>query len=303
MDERLPKSLLHPRAGHPSMADISTWASLLFTPGNRPDLAAKAPRFGADAVIVDLEDAVPLAERDQARANIPAMTQSLQAAGIGTCVRVNAGLREQVHDLEAAVCSGLEAVMIPKAENAAAIKAAAEILESLEQERGLPATGIRMIALIETARGVMAAEEIAGASPRLSALALGPEDLALDLGVEPTAEVLTEPLRQLIWAARAHQRQVFGHVESIGLIDDIARLERSLETAARLGADGALCIHPQQVARANQAFGITEAALAWAKQILAQANRAEGVSRVAGTMVDRPVIERAERILRRCNGA
>lgn len=280
------------------MADMATWTALLFVPANRSDLVGKVPRSGADAVILDLEDAVPAAERADARSGIAAATVSLRAAGLGTCVRVNAGLRDQVRDLEAAVVEDLDAIMVPRAEDAAAIAAAAEILLSLETERGLPPGQIGIIALIETARGVMAAAEIATASPRLRALALGPEDLALDLGVEPVAETLTEPLRQLVWAARAQGLGVFGHVERIGLIHDLERLEGSLETAARLGVDGALCIHPAQVKVLQRTLGVSEAERSWAERILTEADTQGGVSRVAGEMVDRPVIERARRLLR-----
>lgn len=170
----------------------SGWRSLLFVPILNRAVLEKAASRGADALILDLEDAVAPGQKAEARALAPDAIALLASQGADVLVRINAGLRDQVRDLEACVRPGLKAVVLPKAEVPERLRQVEELLMELEAEAGMPIGQVRIVALVESARGLLAAPELAKASSRIVALALGPEDLALDMGGEPDAELLLE---------------------------------------------------------------------------------------------------------------
>lgn len=275
------------------------WRSLLFVPADNERLLEKAGRRGADACILDLEDAVAPERRPAARAALPEAVARLAADGVAVLVRVNAGTRAQVHDLEAAVGPALAGIVLPKVEHAHEPLVTDGVLTDLEAERGLEPGGVPVIGMIESARGLLAAGELAAATPRLAALALGPEDLALDLGGEPGAALLTEPARRVAWAARASGIAAIGFPGSIGNYTDIGRLATELETAQGLGFSGALCIHPAQIEPIHAAFAVSEADLDWARRVIDAAPADGAVFSVDGRMVDRPVLLRAGALLAR----
>ncbi|WP_440996822.1 HpcH/HpaI aldolase/citrate lyase family protein [Arhodomonas sp. SL1] len=276
------------------------WRSLLFVPADNERLLAKAGSRGADACILDLEDAVAPEHRPAARDGLPGAMERLAANGVAVLVRVNAGLRDQVRDLEAAVGPALAGIVLPKLEHSHQPVVTDGLLGELEAERGLSAGGLPLIGMIETARGLLAAAELADASERIVALALGPEDLALDLGGSPDRALLTEPARRMAWTARAAGVEALGFPGSIGNYSDLPRLREDLVAARALGFSGAFCIHPAQIDPIHEAFSVGEAELAWARRIV-EAAPSEGarVFSVDGQMVDRPVLERARAILAR----
>lgn len=262
--------------------------SALFVPGNRPERFAKAASSGAHVVIIDLEDAVPVDEKAMARDEAVA---ALRAGTIANAlVRVNVvGSAEYEQDIEAllAVASrgdhGLVGIMIPKAEDDRA-------LELLAQR--LPAS-VRLVPLIESATGLMNAVALARVS-QVARLAFGAIDLALDLNSSPEDQYLAYARTHLVVASRV--ARVAAPLDSPSLdIRDTAAVSASARHARNFGFGGKLCIHPAQLTPVHDAFAPTEAEIAWALLI---AGAPDGASQISGQMVDRPVLERAQRILR-----
>ena len=260
----------------------------------------RAAARGADAVILDLEDGVAEGDRPAVRDRLPGAIAHLHGEGASVLVRVNSGLLALYRDLAACVRPGLRAVVLSKAERPERVAMVAELLADLEAEAGLPLGETDLIPLIETAAGLLAAPALAVASHRVTALAFGGEDLALDLGGEPSPALLTEPARQLVWAARAGGRAALGLPGSIGNISDPDRLRAELDTAARLGCVGALCVHPAQIDACHAAFAVSAREVEQARRIIEGFERAgTAVCVVDGQMVDRPVVSRARTTLAR----
>lgn len=278
----------------------AAWRSLLFVPGNAPEKLAKAAGRGADAIIIDLEDAVSLADKSSARAGLPDHVAVLAGQGVDVLVRINAPWRMAVADLTAAVRPGVAALMVPKAEDPARLAVLAAMLAEWEDAAGLPAGGIGLLPLVETPAGILRAAEIA-AAPRLIGLTFGSEDFSAALGVDPTPLVLDHPCRQLALAAAAHGLPAFGLPLSLAQFRDLDAYAAGATQARALGLSGGLCIHPAQVPVLNRCFQPTEAQLTAAHAIMAlweeaQA-RGQAVAALNGAMIDRPVVERARRLL------
>lgn len=278
------------------------WRSLLFVPADNEARCAKAGRAGADAVILDLEDGVALANKPSARARIAALARSIAAEGCEVVVRINTDWRSAFADIDAAITADVCAVMIPKVENASRLVALADMIAEVEAERGLPVGRIGLLALIESPSALPHLPDIARA-PRVSALALGTEDFCLALGVAPTPDALDLPSRQIALAAAGHGCASYAVPISIASFKDTDAYTAAAERAKAYGVTGALCIHPIQVAAANACFAPTPAAIAEAEQVMtlwAQA-QAQGRSVIAheGRMIDLPVVERARRLLAR----
>ncbi|MFM7067502.1 MAG: HpcH/HpaI aldolase/citrate lyase family protein [Gammaproteobacteria bacterium] len=275
--------------------------SFLFAPGNHERRAAKVFQSGAEVAILDLEDAVAVDEKIAAR---DAVVRALQAprACLGF-VRVNAP--ETVWcwgDLHAVVGPGLDGLMVPKAEDAAALQALDWVLTQLERERGLAAGGLCLLPIIETARGERALEAIAGASPRVRRLAFGGADYSLDLGLQWTAgEQEFDYLRaRLVHVSRA--AGLAPPVDTVTVqVKEPERFRASSARARQFGLHGKLLIHPDQVPLCHEAFAPTAAEVARARRIIEAfaAAEAEGIAslRVDGEFIDYPVVEKARRVL------
>jgi citrate lyase subunit beta/citryl-CoA lyase len=274
-----------------TQAMIARSASWLFVPGSRPERFDKAARAGADQVIVDLEDAVAPARKASAR---DAVAEWL-ARGGHAWVRVNAcGTRWHEHDLSVlAGCGGLRGVMVPKAEDPAALGRIARELRP----------GTPILAVVETAVGVRDAAAVA-ACPAVSGLAFGSIDLALDVDAAETDEALLFARSALVIAARA--ASLPAPIDGVSVdTTDTAAVRRDAARARSLGFGGKLCIHPAQVEPVNSAFSPDPADLEWARRVLAAASQhgggelAEGAFHIDGRMIDTPVLERARRIVAR----
>lgn len=257
--------------------------SYLFVPGDRPERFAKAVTSGADAVIVDLEDAVAPAAKARARAEVAAWLQ----AGNGPIVlRINgADTPWFADDLRVAGERGVAAVMLAKCEAADAL---ARVRAAAPEAALLP--------LVETAAGIDRLREIALA-PGVQRLAFGAIDLALDLGV--LDEAALAPLRlQLVLASRL--AQLAPPIDGVcTAIDDAQTLAAETERAHRLGFGAKLAIHPRQVPVIHAALAPSAEEVAWAERVLAAAAQAQGAAvAVDGRMVDKPVVERARFLLR-----
>lgn len=267
--------------------------SWLFTPADNPRLLARAHERGADVVLLDLEDAVAPERKAHARAALPDAVARLVAAGARVAVRVNSGLFDLAADLMAVRQTAAEVLVLPKVTSP-------EILRLVDEALG--PSPCRLVALIESAAGLLNAQAIAHA-PRLAALAFGTEDFSADLGISPTPETLTAPAQALVLAARAAGVDALGFPGSIADVADLARFEASAALGQRLGFDGVLCIHPGQVEVVNRLYCPTPEALNEATRLVAAYEAAGGGAVLhEGRMIDPPVVARALRLLRRSPG-
>lgn len=277
--------------------------SLLYTPGSSMKMLTKAESSTADAVIMDLEDAVSVTEKDSARANVTEMIPRLRREQREVIVRVNAmdsawGLR----DLLAVIPQRPDAVIVPKADERALITADS-VITAIESESGLAHGAVKLIPLFETTESIVHAYDILGASPRIDGVQLGAEDLTKEQEIERTAQgAEIEYARQtLAFAARAR---------GIDIIDtpytgvrDLDGLRRDAEHAKAVGFTGKTCIHPDHIATVNEVFSPSAEAVEHSRGVVAalEQGAAEGRGAVMynGKMVDAPVAERARRILER----
>lgn len=258
--------------------------SLLFAPGSDERKLAKALASAADAVVCDLEDAVAPADKEAAR-DVVASTLASAEPGPARLVRANAaGTAWFEDDLAFAAGLELDALVLPKATPEAVELAGSD--------------GPPLVAIVETAMGLRQAYEIA-AEPRVAALLLGSVDLAAEVGLEPrpdAQEILYARSKVAIDSAAAGLRGPFDVVHLD--FGDEAGLEEQCRLARALGFRGKACIHPAQVETINRVFAPSDDEIAWARRIVeAFETQSEGVLAVNGTMVDRPVVERARRIL------
>jgi citrate lyase subunit beta/citryl-CoA lyase len=267
----------------------------------------KVGQCGADAVILDLEDAVPIAEKAATRAAVHAAVQR-----IATCpvyVRINplvasTGFSQPIGaaDLQAIVCQELAGIILPKVEAASQVQHAERLLATLEQERGLNAGAIDLIPIIETAGGVHRAYEIAAAGTRLRRLAFGAGDFTRDIGVRwSRREVESQYARSaLVIASRAAGLEA--PLDSVWVdLRDQRGLVRSARLAKQLGFQGKMCIHPGQVEPVNAVFSPTPEEVAAARRVIEVFRHAEtqGLASIQldGQFIDYPIVEAAQRLL------
>jgi citrate lyase subunit beta/citryl-CoA lyase len=282
--------------------------SMLFTPGHRPDLIVKASRSVADAVIVDLEDAVATSAKEQARSNLASLPES----AIPFFVRVN-GVETGLlwDDIVAAVQAGVAGVILPKAEDRNVMLKTCGALSAMETASDQPEGSIALIPMIETAVGVQNAFEILGGCPRVEAVMFGSGeqgDLVADLGVqwEPTGTGLHYARSRVLLAARAagvpHPMDgVFMNFRD----QDALRVESQL--ARRMGYVAKLAIHPAQVGVINEVFTPSPEEVAHHRAILEAFEKAEakGTASIGadGRMVDYAVVRTARSVLARAEAA
>lgn len=274
------------------------WRSMLFLPIRLVD---RAKNTGADAIILDLEDAVAPNAKDAVRAQLPEAIDAVAAQGLDVTVRINRPWRLAVKDIEAAVSKNTTALLLPMTDTAAHVKEVAKVVSEIEAEKGLPLGHTLLCPLIETAEGFLNAREIAKADPRMISLSLGSEDFALSMGMEADPETLYAPKQMVIACARAAGLTPMGFIGSIAEFRDMDKLYEIMRRSKRAGFKGASCIHPNQVKACNEVFGPSEAEIAQAKKIVDAYDAAlaagEGAITVDGIMVDVPVADRARAVL------
>ncbi|MCA8930036.1 MAG: CoA ester lyase [Alphaproteobacteria bacterium] len=278
--------------------------TLLFTPGNHPRKVAKVFAAGADAVILDLEDAVAIAEKPATR---QAVVAALRARPVPRrplgYVRVNALSTPFAYgDFQAVVGPWLDGIVLPKVESAAELATAEWLLAQCEREAGLAPGSIDLIPIIETARAEQALDAIAAAATRVRRLSFGAGDYTLDIGREwSLGEGELLPMRhRMVSVSRAAGLEppldsVFIHLR------ETEAFQASCATVRGLGFQGKLCIHPDQIAAANAAFTPTADQVAHAEKIVAAFAAAEAAGsasiQVEGYFVDYPIVEKARRTL------
>ena len=268
--------------------------SALFVPLADERFLAKAHERGADALLLDLEDSVPPAQKAEARARLPQAARRLADAGAAVMVRVNNDAQHLSDDLKAAVQARAAAVFLPKTESADQVKAASFLLEGCE-------AGV--VAMLESPASVLEAPALARAGGRLAGLAFGSEDYCGLLGVASDKAALDWPAQLVATAARARGLAAFGLPGPVSEIADMDAYTRLLEKSKAMGYTGCLCIHPKQVLAANRVHSPTETELALAREIVqafdAAVKDGRGAFALHGRMIDAPVAEQARATLAR----
>jgi citrate lyase subunit beta/citryl-CoA lyase len=272
------------------------WRSLLFVASDDRVRLQKIAERGADAVILDLEDAVLPERKPAARDGLAEVIAALAENSCLIVVRINSAWRDVYADLAVAVCAGVAAIMVPKVENSGRLAVIAEMVAEFAQTAGVPVPGL--IALVESPAGLAAIDAIADVDSVIG-LALGSEDFSLSLGVSPSAEALDLPCRVMALAAARRGLIALGLPISIATIDDQVAWQAAVRTARAIGLTGALCIHPRQIAAVNQGFAWSAAEIAAAARVVAAWDAAggAGVIQLDGRMVDLLVVLAARRTL------
>ncbi len=280
---------------------LPVWRSALYVPANVPRFVDGAHKRGADAIIVDLEDSVPLAERPAARRDLAATAENVSRGGADVIVRINRPWRQTMLDLEAAISPRVKALAVTKVDSADHIRLIAEVVSELEAERGMAAGATQFIAMIETPAAWFKMPDIATADRRIVALTLGGEDFALTMGMLPTAEALFMPKQQLAIAARAAGILPLGFIGTVADYQDLDAFRQTVRRSRRLGFRGASVIHPAQIPILNEEFSPGADEVASAKKIVAAYDEAVAAGRgsisVDGKMIDVPVVLRAQELL------
>jgi citrate lyase subunit beta/citryl-CoA lyase len=285
------------------LSEPPVWRSLLYVPANVERFIDSAHRRSADAIILDLEDSVPQAERPRARKNLQASAVNVARGGADVVVRINRPWRQTMLDLEAAISPAVQALAVTKADSADHVRLISEVVSELETERGMALGSTRFIVMIETAEAFFRMPEIARADPRIAAMTLGGEDFALSVGMLPEAEGLFMPKQTLAIAARAAGIMPLGFIGTVADYKDLDAFRQTVRRSRRLGFLGASVIHPSQIAILNEEFAPSADEIDSARRIVtayAQAV-AEGRGSIAvdGKMIDVPVVARAEQTLQR----
>jgi len=273
--------------------------SVLFTPGDRGEMQRKAVEFDADTVVFDLEDGVAPSHLTDAREMVKETLATADSSS-ELCVRVNADPETAAADLDGVLRDGHhpDSVMLPKTASADAVAR----LDQQLHERDCRAS---VLALIESAAGVLHAEEIAS-RPRTDCLLFGAEDLTADTGgmrTDAGTEVLTARSTVVLAATAASIDAVDTHYPDIG---DLDGLRADASFALELGYDGKMALHPEQVSVINDAFTPSEERIEWARRIVQAIEETDGdqaVYVVDGEMVDAPQIKQARTILDRARAA
>lgn len=267
--------------------------SLLYVPAHSTRFIAKAHERGADAIILDLEDAVPEAEKTAARDSLPATVAAVTRSGAIAFVRVNAGTRQR-DDSVAAARAGAFGLFVPKAGDPAALDGLAAALRV--EEAALGRAELPVIAMIEDPAAMLDARAIARAG-RVLGLVFGAEDFTASSGGTPTPDVLRYPKLAVHYAAKAEGKLSLGLLHSVADYADLEALAAAAREARAHGFDGATCVHPSAVPVLNLAFAPTDAERDWAARVLAAAETRDAAFAFDGRMVDAPVLARARRIL------
>jgi citrate lyase beta subunit len=282
--------------------------ALLYMPGDEMRKILKATTLGVDCICMDIEDGVAMNRKTEARETIIEALQTLDFGKAERLVRINPIGSDLVEeDLRAVLPARPDGLVIPKVGEAQQLKWVSDKITEVEREHGWPEGRIVLIALIETARGVVNLKEIVQASPRLQALIFGAEDLAGDIGAVRTREG---------WEIFYARSAVVTHAAAFGLqaldmvfmdLQDIDELRAESAQAARMAYTGKQAIHPNQVDPIQEAFTPSEEAIAHARRVVeaAEQHQEEGVGAFAldGKMIDAPVVRAAKWVLDRARAA
>lgn len=278
--------------------------AVLFMPGDDQHKISKAAALAVDSVIMDLEDGVAFNRKAEARQTIVHALSQLDFGPRERLVRINSpSTAFEIDDLDAVLPARPDGIVIPKVEGADQVQYVCDIIAQAELASGWEAGTIRVLAIIETARGVLNLRDIAGADPRLDALMFGAEDLAGDMGATRTPEgwEVFYARSAVVLAAAAYGIQAIDTV--FVTLDNLEGLRRETQQALAMGYAGKMAIHPRQVPVITEVFTPSDAAVANARRLIeahaAHQAAGSGVFVWEGRMVDMPMIRAAERVLAR----
>ncbi len=276
--------------------------TMMYIPGNNAGMIKDGHIYGADSIMFDLEDSVSLNEKDSARFLVYNALKSIDYEGIETVVRIN-GLDTPFgrEDLEAIVRAQPDVIRLPKTEVAQDIKDVENIVEKIERETGIPVGKTKLMAAVETALGVINSVDIARSSKRLIGIALGAEDFVTDMKTvrSPEGIELLAARSQVLLAARAAGIYALDTVYSD--VNNEEGFANEVNLIKQLGFDGKSVINPRQIQPVHDIYTPSEKEIEKAIRVIAASKKAEkkglGVVSLDGKMVDKPIIERARRVL------
>ena len=270
----------------------------MYCPGDSPGKMTNAGVYGADGLVLDLEDSVREEDKDEARLLVAEALKGHDFGETTLAVRINAlGSPWWQDDLRAVIPAGATIIRLPKVERAETVMQVCALLDELERENGLAPGNVSLQCILETPLGVEAAFSIGSATPRVESLSFGAEDYCTAVGIQRGGPeyALDYPRSRIVSAAAARGIASYDTVWSA--YEDLEGLRRDAERARSLGFDGKSLIHPGQIDVINEVFSYSAEEIAWAEKIMAGAGTAGGVTGVDGTMVDAPVLRRAQRIV------
>lgn len=275
--------------------------TMMFVPGANAAMLRDAPLYGADSIMFDLEDAVSLKEKDSARTLVHFALKTFDYSNVETVVRINSLEAGGAQDVEAMVLAGVEVIRLPKTETAQDILDVDAVITSVEKDNQIPVGTTKMMAAIESAEGVLNAREIAKASERLIGIALGAEDYVTNMKTKryPDGQELFFARNMILHAARAAGIAAIDTVYSN--VDNVEGFQNEVQQIKQLGFDGKSVINPRQIPLVNAIYTPTDKEIQNAKEVIWGIREAEakgsGVISVNGKMVDKPIVERAQRVI------
>ena len=275
--------------------------TMMFVPGANAAMLRDAPLYGADSIMFDLEDAVSLKEKDAARTLVHFALKTFDYSAVETVVRINGLDTVGKQDIEAVVLAGVNVIRLPKTETAQDIIDVDEAITLVEESNQIPVGTTKMMAAIESAEGVLNAREIAQASTRLIGIALGAEDYVTNMKTKryPDGQELFCARNMILHAARAAGIAAIDTVYSD--VDNVEGFQAETNLIKQLGFDGKSVINPRQIPLVNAIYAPTEKEIQHAKEVIWAINEAEakgsGVISLNGKMIDKPIVERAQRVI------
>ncbi|MDA9462179.1 Citrate lyase beta chain [Enterococcus mundtii 3F] len=273
----------------------------MFVPGANAAMLRDAPLYGADSLMFDLEDAVSLKEKDSARLLVHMALKTFDYSKVETVVRINALTAGGDQDIEAMVLAGIDVIRLPKTETAQDIIEVDQVITTVEETYKIPVGTTKMMAAIESAEGVLNAREIAKASKRLVGIALGAEDYVTNMKTQryPDGQELSFARNMILHSARAAGIAAIDTVYSD--VENVEGFQAEVRLIKQLGFDGKSVINPRQIPLVHAIYEPTEKEIQAAKEVIWGIQEAEakgsGVISVNGKMVDKPIVERAERVI------
>jgi len=283
--------------------ELPVWRSLLYVPVNVEKFIDKAHTRGADVLQLDLEDAVPPAEKEKARTLVEKNAARVRRGGADVVVRINQPIALAVRDIEHSICPDVDGIAITKADSASHVRLLDQLVTELEIKRGMKVGHTKFLVMIETADAFSRIDEIPRASTRTVGMLIGGEDFALDLNAQPDDEVLLAPKARMIIAARAAGVMPLGFIGTVADFSDWDKFRLMVRRARRFGFDGAGCIHPGQVKIVNEEYSPSEEEVTYARKVIQMDKEAQAAGRgsfqIEGKMIDIPVVVRAERLIKR----
>jgi len=282
--------------------------ALLYTPGDDSSKIRKATTLDVDCICMDMEDGVALNQKMEARQTIVEALQTLDFGRSERLARINAvGSGFESEDLESALTANPDGIVIPKVENGGQIRWASDLIGSYEGKQGLPANQIRLLAVVESARGLINLNEIVSADERLDGIIFGAEDFAGDIGATRTRQgwEVFYARSAIVTHAAAYGLQAIDMV-FIDLHDSDGLYAEAME-GARMAFTGKQIIHPNQVALVQRAFTPDEDAIAYAMRVMQafeeHQQAGKGAFALDGKMIDAPIIKAARRVIERAQAA